>query len=314
MTIPDYLESSVKEIDKKIEETKILLNDLSMKDIAEEEIKKLEQEKSDLLSSTNYELPTTNSLDTPDSKYDNRNLFVEIRGAAGGDEAKLWGEDLLTMYTRYAQTQVWKVFQEEPLTIRINGRGAYGKLKYESGVHRVQRVPSTESSGRIHTSTATVAIMPELDDIDVQINPGDIEEQFYRAGGKGGQNVNKVSSAVRLTHLPTGTVVTCQDERDQMKNRQKALSRLRQILWEKEQDRQIAELSAERLSQIGTGMRNEKIRTYNFLQDRITDHRLDKNFHNIQKLMQGEISELINALQNKFTQTDLRPQFPKKEL
>ncbi|OGG05650.1 hypothetical protein A2872_04505 [Candidatus Gottesmanbacteria bacterium RIFCSPHIGHO2_01_FULL_42_12] len=302
--IPDYLKPTIDEIDKKINETKSLLSDPIVSEIASEEIKKLEQEKTELLSSTNYELPTMNSIDSPDAKYDNRNLFVEIRGAAGGDEAKLWGEDLLNMYIKFAQIQGWKYFQEEPLVVKINGRGAYGKLKYESGVHRVQRVPSTESSGRIHTSTATVAIMPELDDIDVQINPVDIEEQFYRAGGKGGQNVNKVSSAVRLIHLPTNTVVTCQDERDQNKNRVKALNRLRQILWEKEQDKQIAELSAERLSQIGTGMRNEKIRTYNFLQDRVTDHRLEQNFHNIQKIMDGNIGEIINALQEKYTVTN----------
>ena len=302
--IPDYLKPTIDEIDKKINETKSLLSDPIVSEIASEEIKKLEQEKTELLSSTNYELPTMNSIDSPDAKYDNRNLFVEIRGAAGGDEAKLWGEDLLNMYIKFAQIQGWKYFQEEPLVVKINGRGAYGKLKYESGVHRVQRVPSTESSGRIHPSTATVAIMPELDDIDVQINPVDIEEQFYRAGGKGGQNVNKVSSAVRLIHLPTNTVVTCQDERDQNKNRVKALNRLRQILWEKEQDKQIAELSAERLSQIGTGMRNEKIRTYNFLQDRVTDHRLEQNFHNIQKIMDGNIGEIINALQEKYTVTN----------
>ena len=295
----DYLQNAIDDIDRKISEAQKLLEDPTMAELAKEEIKNLEEEKNLLVSSQSFSNPSPLS---PNPSFDNRNLFVEIRGAAGGDEAKLWGEDLLNMYTKFALNSGWKVSPESPMTIKINGRGAYGKLKYESGVHRVQRVPSTESSGRIHTSTATVAIMPELDDIDVRINPGDIEEQFYRAGGKGGQNVNKVSSAVRLTHLPTGTVVTCQDERDQGKNRSKALERLRQILWEKEQDRQVAELSAERLAQIGTGMRNEKIRTYNFLQDRITDHRLDQNFHNIQKIMEGNISELIAALQAKFAQ------------
>ncbi|MEK7127799.1 MAG: PCRF domain-containing protein, partial [Patescibacteria group bacterium] len=259
----DYLQNAIDDIDRKISEAQKLLEDPTMAELAKEEIKNLEEEKNLLVSSQSFSNPSPLS---PNPSFDNRNLFVEIRGAAGGDEAKLWGEDLLNMYTKFALTSGWNVSPESPMTIKINGRGAYGKLKYESGVHRVQRVPSTESSGRIHTSTATVAIMPELDDIDVRINPGDIEEQFYRAGGKGGQNVNKVSSAVRLTHLPTGTVVTCQDERDQGKNRSKALERLRQILWEKEQDRQVAELSAERLAQIGTGMRNEKIRTYNFLQ------------------------------------------------
>jgi peptide chain release factor 1 len=225
---------------------------------------------------------------------------LEIRGAAGGEEAKLWGEDLLNMYTKYAAGQGWKVYREEPLIVRITGRGAYGKLKYESGVHRVQRVPVTESSGRVHTSTATVAVLPELEETDVQINPADIEEEFYRASSHGGQNVQKVSSAVRLLHKPTGIIITCQDERDQSKNRQKALKRLRQLLWEKEEERKLSELSAERRAQIGTGNRNEKIRTYNFLQDRVTDHRLSKNFHNIQKIMEGEIGEIINALQSKY--------------
>jgi peptide chain release factor 1 len=300
--IPDYLKTQIDEIDKKIVEAKSLLSDPAFVEMANEDVKRLENEKELLLLSINSASTMNNERNSTMNSYDNRDLFIEIRGAAGGDEAKIWGEDLLNMYSKYATTQGWQVTREEPLMIKIHGRGAYGKLKYESGVHRVQRVPVTESSGRIHTSTATVAIIPELDDIDVQINPADIEEQFFRSGGKGGQNVNKVSSAVRLTHIPTGTVVTCQDERDQGKNRTKAMNRLRQVLWEKEQERQTAELSAERRAQIGTGMRNEKIRTYNFLQDRVTDHRLDQNFHNIQKIMEGNISEIITALQTKFTQ------------
>lgn len=297
----DYLQNAINDLDSKISEAQKLLDDPQMAELAREEIKRLEEEKNIFISSQSLTNP---SPLTTNPSFDNRNLFIEIRGAAGGDEAKLWGEDLLNMYTKFALNSGWKVSPESPMTIKINGRGAYGKLKYESGVHRVQRVPVTESSGRIHTSTATVAIIPELDDIDVQINPADVEEQFYRAGGKGGQNVNKVSSAVRLIHKPTGVVVTCQDERDQNKNRVKALGRLRQLLWEKEQERQAAELSADRLAQIGTGMRNEKIRTYNFLQDRITDHRLDKDFHNIQKIMEGNLSELITALQTKFCSID----------
>ena len=212
----------------------------------------------------------------------------------------MWGQDLLNMYTRYAQSQGWGVYPETPQSIKIVGRRVYGKLKYESGVHRVQRVPVTESSGRVHTSTATVAVLPELEDFDIHIDPSDIQEDFYRAGGHGGQNVNKVSSAVRLTHVPTGIVVTCQDERDQPKNRAKALEKLRQILWEQEENRRLNEMSADRLAQVGTGMRNEKIRTYNFLQDRVTDHRLDKNFHNIDVIMEGKIEEIISELQKKF--------------
>jgi peptide chain release factor 1 len=297
LPIPDYLTSTISDLDDKISQAKHLLGDPELQETAKAEIVRLEKERSDILISTNYQLPTTNS---PTDPYDNRNIILEIRGAAGGEEAKIWGDDLLRMYTRYAQTQGWKVFPEGEASIKITGRGVYGQLKYEAGVHRVQRVPSTESSGRVHTSTATVAVLPELEDFDIHIDPSDIEEQFYRAGSKGGQNVNKVSSAVRLIHKPSGLVVTCQEERDQSKNRDKALSRLRQLLWEAEENRRIGELTAERRAQIGTGMRNEKIRTYNFLQDRVTDHRLDQNFHNIQKITGGNISEIIEALQSKF--------------
>jgi len=299
--VPDYLKEIVNNLDKQIEESRMLLNDPTLHDMASQEIQRLENEKQTLLSSTVNREPdsTVNSSADP---FDNRNIVLEIRGAAGGEEAKIWGEDLLRMYTRFAQNQGWRVAPDGPLAIKINGKGVYGKLKFESGVHRVQRVPATESSGRVHTSTATVAVLPELEDFDIHIDPADIKEDFYRAGGHGGQNVNKVSSAVRLTHLPSGIVVTCQDERDQPKNRAKALEKLRQILWEQEQVRQLAELSSDRRAQVGTGMRNEKIRTYNFLQDRVTDHRLDKNFHNIDIIMEGNLNEIIQELQTKFTE------------
>lgn len=283
-------------LDQKIEETKKLLEDPEMAAMATEELKRLEEEKSWLTASPAK--PEGQSGDP----LDNRNIVLEIRGAAGGEEAKLWGEDLLKMYTRFAQAQGWKVVPEGTAAIKISGRGVYGKLKYESGVHRVQRVPVTESSGRVHTSTATVAVLPELEDFDIHIEPKDIQEDFYRSGGHGGQNVNKVSSAVRLTHLPSGIIVTCQDERDQPKNRAKALEKLRQILWEQEENRRLNELSADRRAQVGTGMRNEKIRTYNFLQDRVTDHRLDQNFHNIQGIMEGKLAPLVSELQKKFSE------------
>lgn len=301
MDIPDYLKPQIENLDKRIAEAKQLSADPSMAEMAIEEIKKLEEEKTLIISSsrTRELLEPSNSGD-PDAKWNNRNIIVEIRGAAGGEEAKLWGEDLLRMYSRFAQAQGWKV-TEGDASITIKGKGAFSKLKYESGVHRVQRVPETESSGRVHTSTATVAVLPELEDFDIHIDPSEIQEDFYRAGGHGGQNVNKVSSAVRLTHLPTGIVVTCQDERDQPKNRDKAMKKLRTLLWEKEEERQMAELSADRLAQVGTGMRNEKIRTYNFLQDRVTDHRLDQNFHNIQVIMEGKLDEIVLELQNKFS-------------
>lgn len=282
-------------LDAKIAEAKKLLLDPEMAELATEELKRLEEEKGYLTA------PQKSSAPQAGDQFDNKNIILEIRGAAGGEEAKLWGQDLLNMYTRFAQSQGWKVFPDGPMSIKITGRGVYGKLKYESGVHRVQRVPSTESSGRVHTSTATVAVLPELEDFDIHIDLKDIQEDFYRAGGHGGQNVNKVSSAVRLTHVPTGIVVTCQDERDQPKNRAKALEKLRQILWEQEEIRRLNEMSADRLAQVGTGMRNEKIRTYNFLQDRVTDHRLDKNFHNIDVIMEGKLEEIMSALQEKFT-------------
>lgn len=300
MDIPDYLKSQIDDLDKKINEAKSLANDPSMAEIANDEIKKLEEERNLLLSAQEPDTKSTVSKENPDAKWDNKNIIIEIRGAAGGEEAKLWGEDLLRMYSRFAQNQGWKVTQGES-QITIKGKGVYGKLKYESGVHRVQRVPVTESSGRVHTSTATVAVLPELEDFDIHIDPSEIEEDFYRSGGHGGQNVNKVSSAVRLTHIPTGIVVTCQDERDQPKNRDKAMKKLRQILWEKEEDRILSELTADRRAQIGTGMRNEKIRTYNFLQDRITDHRLDQNFHNIQVIMDGDLDKIVLELQKKYS-------------
>lgn len=302
MDIPDYLKPQLDFLDEKISEANSLASDPTMANLAQEEITRLEEEKKMLLDSISQQNHQADD-DSADieSKFDNRNLVVEIRGAAGGEEAKLWGQDLLNMYSRYAQMQGWKVEPFGPMSIQIRGKGAFGKLKYESGVHRVQRVPVTESSGRVHTSTATVAVMPELEDFDIHIEPNDIQEDFFRAGGHGGQNVNKVSSAVRMTHLPSGTVVTCQDERDQSKNREKAMEKLRQILWEKEEERRLKELSADRLAQIGTGMRNEKIRTYNFLQDRVTDHRLDENFHNITTLMDGKIDELVSRLVEKFS-------------
>lgn len=291
--VPDYLKSQLDQIDKKIAEAENFAGDPAMSSLASEEIKRLEEEKQTLISSATPPEETSEKIESPDAKFDRRNTILEIRGAAGGQEAKLWGEDLLRMYSRFAQAQGWKVSSEGPLAIKIIGHGVYGKLKFESGVHRVQRVPVTESSGRVHTSTATVAVLPELEDIDIHIEPSELDWDFFRGSGHGGQNVNKVSSAVRLTHKPTGLVVTCSEERDQSKNRDKALSKLRAILWEQEQDKQMSELSADRRAQIGTGMRNEKIRTYNFLQDRVTDHRIDKNFHNIDAIMEGNIGEVI---------------------
>jgi len=222
-------------------------------------------------------------------------VTLEFRAGPGGDEAHIWGMDLMRMYTRYASILGWKTEQVADNAIRIKGEGAFTKLQYEAGTNRVQRVPTTERQGRIHTSTATVAALPEVPEVDIEVHPEDITWEFYRAGGKGGQNVNKVSSAVRLRHIPTGLVVTCQSERDQFQNRQVALSLLRAKLWEKREMEQSQTLSEQR-SIIGRGMRAEKIRTYNFPQDRLTDHRLKQNWHGLSRIMDGDIADIIEAL------------------
>lgn len=220
-------------------------------------------------------------------------VILEVRAAAGGDEAKIWADDLIRMYSRYALSQGWKVESLDEGVIKINGEGAFEKLKMEGGVHRVQRIPTTERKGRIHTSTATVAVLPEIPETQVYINPNDIEMQVYRASSHGGQNVQKVSSAVRLIHKPTGLVVTCQTERDQYQNRMYAMSMLRAKLYELEEERKRLQLADIR-SVIGRGMRAEKIRTYNFPQDRVTDHRINKSFR-LTDLIEGKLDKMLQS-------------------
>ena len=242
----------------------------------------------------------------PRDPRDERNVIVEIRAGTGGDEAALFAGDLLRMYMRYAERHGWKseVLSSSPTglggfkeaMIGIEGGGAYSRLKYESGVHRVQRVPATEASGRIHTSTATVAVLPEAEEVDVVIRPDEIKIDTYRAGGAGGQNVNKVETAVRITHLPTGIVIACQDERSQHQNREKAMRILRAHLLERAIEQQQAEITEARRKQVGSGERSEKIRTYNFPQDRITDHRIGKTVHNLPVVLDGDLDDLIEAL------------------
>lgn len=221
--------------------------------------------------------------------------ILEFRPGPGGEEAKIWASDLLRMYSRYANILGWKVESLSDTVIRIRGPEAFTKLQYEAGTHRVQRVPSTERQGRIHTSTATVAVLPEIPETEISISPDDLEWDFFRSGGKGGQNVNKVSSAVRLRHKPTGLVVTCQTERDQYQNRAVALSMLRGKLWELETMRNAQVLSDSR-SIIGRGMRAEKIRTYNFPQNRVTDHRINKSWHNLNDIIEGKMQKVTEAL------------------
>lgn len=221
--------------------------------------------------------------------------ILEFRPGPGGEEAKLWANDLLRMYTRYANILGWKTEQISDTAMKVKGEGAFTTLQYEAGTHRVQRVPATERQGRIHTSTATVAVLPEIPEYEQTIRTEDLEWEFFRSGGKGGQNVNKVSSAVRLRHTPSGIVVTCQTERDQFQNRQVALSMLRSKLWETQEIKQAETLGAAR-SVIGRGMRAEKIRTYNFPQNRLTDHRINKSWHDLDRIIEGKLQKVTEAL------------------
>lgn len=242
----------------------------------------------------------------PRDPNDDKNVIVEIRGGAGGDEAALFAYSLYRMYSMYAESKRWKteianineteIGGIKEVSFVIEGAGAYSRLKFESGVHRVQRVPDTEASGRIHTSTVTVAVLPEMDELDFQINPSDLQVDTFRSSGAGGQHVNKTESAIRITHLPTGTVVECQDERSQHKNRERAMKILASRLYEAEQARQNAELAAERKSQVGTGDRSERIRTYNFPQGRVTDHRIGLTLYKIEQIMNGDLDEIFDAL------------------
>ena len=273
--------------------------DRDMREMAQEEIKEL----TTLIEERENELKI---LLLPKDPNDDKNVFVEIRGGAGGDEAALFASNLTRMYTRYAERKGWKI---ETISINatdiggikeivfmIRGAGAYSKLKYESGVHRVQRVPDTESSGRIHTSTATVAVLPEVDDVEVEINQNDIRIDVFRASGHGGQCVNTTDSAVRITHLPTGLVVSCQDEKSQLKNKEKAMKVLKSRLFERAEAERHASIAEDRKSQVGTGDRSERIRTYNYPQGRVTDHRIGVTLYKLDSFLDGDIDDIIDAL------------------
>lgn len=288
-----------KNVLEKIEENKTLLKDRELGDLAREEIEGLDKE----LLSLEEELRL---LLLPKDPNDAKNVFLEIRGGTGGDEAALFAADLFRMYSRYAEANKWKVeiigLSETGIgglkeaIVAIEGKNVYSRLKYESGVHRVQRVPATETSGRIHTSTATVAVLAEPDEVEVDIDEKDLKIDTYRASGPGGQHVNKTDSAIRITHLPTGIVVQCQDERSQHKNRAHAMRMLRAKLYEIEEQKRRSELASARKSLVGSGDRSEKIRTYNFRDGRITDHRIGLTLYKIEDILNGNMDELIDAL------------------
>ena len=276
-----------------------LMGDPDMKELAQEEFHQAKED----IARLEEEIKV---LLLPRDPNDDKNVIVEIRAGVGGEEAALFAHSLFRMYSMYADARRWKVEVDsasetelggvKEICFTIEGDGAYSRLKFESGVHRVQRVPETESGGRIHTSTATVAVLPEVDEVDFQLNPADIEMQVFRSSGAGGQHINKTSSAVRLIHKPTGTVVECQQERSQFQNRDKAMQILRARLYEAKVREQEEAVTAERRSQVGTGMRNERIRTYNFPQGRLTDHRIGLTLYKLESVMDGDLDEVIDAL------------------
>ena len=285
--------------DQEMRDAQELMSEPEMKELCQQTFQEAKAEKERLYREMQILL-------LPKDPNDEKSVIVEIRGGVGGEESALFAHSLSRMYSMYAARKGWSVelmnYNETELggvkeaDFVLNGRGAYSRMKYESGVHRVQRVPETESGGRVHTSTATVAVLPEMEEVDVQLNPADIEMQVYRASGAGGQHVNKTSSAVRLIHKPSGIVVACQEERSQVQNREKCMQMLASKLYQIEQARIESAVTSERRSQVGTGMRNERIRTYNFPQGRVTDHRIGLTLYKIDSIMDGALDELIDAL------------------
>ncbi|MBY0159225.1 peptide chain release factor 1 [Cytobacillus firmus] len=299
-TVDTYRE--YKEVKEQYQDARAMLEeklDAEMREMVKEELSELEERKEDLEARLKILL-------IPKDPNDDKNVIMEIRGAAGGDEAALFAGDLYRMYSRYAETQGWKIDVIEAsstgvggykeIIFMINGNGAYSKLKFENGAHRVQRVPETESGGRIHTSTATVAVLPEAEEVEIDIHEKDIRVDTFASSGPGGQSVNTTMSAVRLTHLPTGTVVSCQDEKSQIKNKEKAMKVLRARVYDKFQQEAQAEYDQQRKSAVGTGDRSERIRTYNFPQNRVTDHRIGLTIQKLDQILQGKLDEVIDAL------------------
>ncbi len=291
-----------KSVNKEIDDAKGMLEDKLDKDFRD----MVEDELKEALEKIEVIKKELKILLIPKDPNDEKNIIVEIRGGAGGEESALFAGVLFRMYTRYAERKGWRteIMDSNPTELggfkevifSIEGRGAFSRLKFESGVHRVQRVPATEASGRIHTSTTTVAVLPEVEEVDVDINPNDLQIDTYRAGGAGGQHINKTESAIRITHIPSGLVVTCQDERSQYKNKDKAMKVLRSRLYNLAQEQQNSEVAMERKSQVGTGDRSERIRTYNYPQGRVTDHRINLTLYKIEEILDGDMEEIIDAL------------------
>lgn len=304
-----------KKLKESYDEAKMLLDEGGLEKDFREMVQQEYEEAGENMEKAEQELKV---LLLPKDPNDDRNVIVEIRGGAGGEEAALFAGTLFRMYSMYAETKGWKpeILSSNPtelggfkeVSFMIEGEGAYSRFKFESGVHRVQRVPETESQGRIHTSTVTVAVLPEAQEVDVEINPADLQIDTYRSGGAGGQHVNKTESAIRITHIPTGTVVECQDERSQYKNKDRAMKILRSRILEAEQEKQNAEIAGARRLQVGTGDRSERIRTYNYPQGRVSDHRIGLTLYRLEAILNGDIDELIDALITAETAEKLKAQ------
>jgi len=296
-----YIQAEIGRIESEIKANEALISDLELGSLATIEVARLRSQLENLLTSSENNTPLVGADPRVRPSQDSSPAIIEIRGAAGGDESKIFASDLLRMYTRFAQNHGFTIEAIDEGVIRVSrpdrslwNHGAYETFQYESGVHRVQRVPDTESAGRIHTSTATVAVLPEIKPNQLEVRDQDLEWQFTRAGGPGGQNVNKVNTAVRLTHLPTGLTVFVHEERYQARNKEIALNMIRAKIWQAEEEKRLSTQSDQRSLAVGSGMRAEKIKTYNFPQNRLTDHRIDKSWHNLKEIMEGRLDEIFD--------------------